>query len=894
MSTPPRRLVVCLDGTWNNKDSSTNVLHHAATAFECVAGVNGAAATQRVFYHEGVGTGPLDRVTGGGFGFGLETNVRVGYSWLVQNYQEGDEVYVFGFSRGAHTARSLVGFIGMCGLLRRGAPLTVTQLWANYCLLGRLRDQRGGVWSTVFGEERPTCRRITDLVTDPWQGARQRSAPMNRTEELLMQCSRRIKIRYLGVYDTVGAVGLDALAIPGVRSRLALHHNLRPTTIVESCRHALAIDEHRSNFDHTPFVAYVGGHAGEDESARLKAGVKLDPKQAFDAWNARIEQRWFVGAHSNVGGGYEDNVLAQRPLAWVLEGAAAQGLSCEAIRSIACQELPEPRDSFTEFAKPIWTAVIRAKRNYRVMRPHPELRADRKQPDTGTAPGFALVSINETLDPSVLEYWTRPGRTAPPNLVAGAQRLLDFHAGSMGDGDALGILAKGTPRHSWVAGTYGAGLMLVLWAALAAAGMAALDQVFGLWQPNGPPIWWLAAVAAVFPLIDWADSAVSFSIAARSASPVRRAFLDSIYWTRALGVLLFVFGLVFLIVSAWSLGWNRVFSATPGDLENTALTYAGIALSAGAGFVAATLLDVALMRGRARVTTAIAAAATGAVVVVAAAALLTLLGYGTSYFFHHAQGSLTAIDVIPSGNGSDRSRSTGLLLLLQVGLVYFLNAFTWVGEPLQRVNLSGALAFQRRWSPAGVRAFLDRCRDMLSLTPGDGAATQAMTRAQRESLWRDICGFIPVYTLVFAFALWYGAHLLEWEWLGRTVADVPVWLAIPLLAALADYLEDAGQLRYLRLYEKGLSPSWALTLATFAMTLLKFVGFFTELMLAGVVVLAASYELFVNPSGIGWRGLLALFVTTATLLGVVGIGVWAVVYRLLSRQLSENRLLVSE
>jgi hypothetical protein len=159
-----------------------------------------------------------------------------------------------------------------------------------------------------------------------------------------------------------------------------------------------------------------------------------------------------------------------------------------------------------------------------------------------------------------------------------------------------------------------------------------------------------------------------------------------------------------------------------------------------------------------------------------------------------------------------------------------------------------------------------------------------MTRVQRESLWRDICGFIPVYSLVFGFGLWYGAQILAWEWLARTVAGVPVWLAIPLVAAIADYLEDAGELRYLRLYEKNALPSWALTLSTFAMTGLKFVAFFAEAVLSVAVVLAASYQLAVDPSGIGWRGLLALFLTTFTLVAIVGVGIWGVVYRMVMRK----------
>ncbi|MGD0778640.1 MAG: DUF2235 domain-containing protein, partial [Candidatus Solibacter sp.] len=143
MSTQ-KRLIVCLDGTWNQQDSSTNVLHHFNLVRDGVDPESGLV--QKKYYHPGVGTDTFDSVTGGGFGFGLEKNVRDAYNWLVENYSDADpdkpdEVYIFGFSRGAYTARSLVGFIGECGLLRRGAPVTVRELWDAYCILGRDREK---------------------------------------------------------------------------------------------------------------------------------------------------------------------------------------------------------------------------------------------------------------------------------------------------------------------------------------------------------------------------------------------------------------------------------------------------------------------------------------------------------------------------------------------------------------------------------------------------------------------------------------------------------------------------------------------------------------------------------------------------------------------------------
>ncbi|HVW44958.1 MAG TPA: DUF2235 domain-containing protein, partial [Amycolatopsis sp.] len=109
-----KRLVVCCDGTWNSlkQTAPTNVvqLYHALAP--------AGDLPQAGFYHEGVGTRPWERITGGAFGFGLSRNVRDCYRFLVEHFEPGDEVFLFGFSRGAYTARSTAGFVRNCGILR--------------------------------------------------------------------------------------------------------------------------------------------------------------------------------------------------------------------------------------------------------------------------------------------------------------------------------------------------------------------------------------------------------------------------------------------------------------------------------------------------------------------------------------------------------------------------------------------------------------------------------------------------------------------------------------------------------------------------------------------------------------------------------------------------------
>jgi uncharacterized protein (DUF2235 family) len=121
---PSKRIALFLDGTWNTVDDNTNIYRMKSL---CASDVD-----QVVYYSAGVGTQHGEKFTGGIFGYGLDAEVIQAYEWLVENYVEGDRVFLFGFSRGAFTARSLAGFISKCGLLRPGSPMSLTQLYARY------------------------------------------------------------------------------------------------------------------------------------------------------------------------------------------------------------------------------------------------------------------------------------------------------------------------------------------------------------------------------------------------------------------------------------------------------------------------------------------------------------------------------------------------------------------------------------------------------------------------------------------------------------------------------------------------------------------------------------------------------------------------------------------
>jgi uncharacterized protein (DUF2235 family) len=892
--TAIRRLALCLDGTWNNRDDSTNVLHHFGLATECRdAPLGSDTVTQLKFYLEGVGTGPLDKITGGGFGFGLETNVRAAYNWLVQNFEDAtplklaDEIYIFGFSRGAFTARSLVGFISTCGVLRRGAPLTVNELWQNYCLLGREREHHVGPLTALFGESAPEFRRLPDLLWDPWRLSKDEIEEAKRTnrvpglrvhdlkdkEQLLVRWSRRVQITYLGVYDTVGAVGWDALAIPGVQSRLALHHNMRPTTIIQHCRHALAIDEHRSNFRHTPFVAYIGPNLS-DELGRLEGTERSSAQSGSrnlitsmkDAWTDRIEQRWFVGAHSNVGGGYGSNPLAQEPLKWLLDGARRAGLICDHIGDVVPSPIGGlgPTDSFQKFAAPFWTALLRAKRSYRVIDPVPEVRANRTHREN--QPGFILSHINEQVDESVARYWERRPNP-PPNLVEYARRHADVNKG------ILAPLAAKEIRHPWMGDAFKPYFELLLWATIAAAGIVVVDGVFQVWPDGSPPASLLAMAAGVFALIDWAESAQNFTIAARGESPPRRAFLDSIYWMRALGVVLFAFGALGV------LGYLATIGADAPSLAGAfrtsaraAFNWVIISLGAGLGVGLGVVLNHSYARSPsppARIV--ILAAAIGPAISTAVILLATLVVYEMWRF------ARPVLDIPLRFIGSpaaSEARFAGLLLLLQLGLIYVANALSWAGRPMARAYLGSIVRLQLRTSPQRVQECLDRWCSMLRGRQPHRKSACRMRAVVRETLYRDVIGFIPLYTVVFTFGLWFGASQLGWAWLNG------LWFVVPLIAAAADYSEDVCHLLCLRRHEHDQRPSLILTWAGAAMTSIKLVAFGAEAVLTLFIVLAATLRVHEAPEAYGWRGLIAFAVSTTVVAVMAGLGIWSVLYRL--------------
>jgi Uncharacterized alpha/beta hydrolase domain (DUF2235) len=354
-----KRLAIFLDGTWNTLDNNTNVWRLKSLTAEAV--------DQRVYYSQGVGTRRGEAARGGITGWGIDDEIIEAYTWLIQNFDEGDEIFVLGFSRGAYTARSLSGLICKCGVLKLGAPLSIEQLYKRY----RLYD--AATIRTLLANGLPKDASIE--------------------EQWLVKYSRPTKIKLVGVWDTVGSLGLPlGSAAAKVRKYRFLDTHLRLDN--ENAFHALALDEHRRNFEPTFWTTTV------------RTGQAGAPDRPID----RVEQRWFVGAHANVGGGYASDPLAQPPLVWLMDKATGLGLVFRDQVVIDTGQVSPPiADSYREFAHGFYRFISR-----------PFYRPVGLPPDQGSQ--ATTSRINETIDGSVFDRWRADGTYRPANLVDWARR----------------------------------------------------------------------------------------------------------------------------------------------------------------------------------------------------------------------------------------------------------------------------------------------------------------------------------------------------------------------------------------------------------------------------------------------------------------------------------------
>jgi uncharacterized protein (DUF2235 family) len=282
-----KRLAIYLDGTWNTPKSRTSVTLLKELTADCDAQGN----PQVAHYDDGVGNVLGQRLSGGLLGSGLSDKVIAAYDWLAGNYEDGDSVYLFGFSRGAFTARSLAGMIARHGLTRPSAQSRGREVFALYRRTGYAK-----------------------LAPD----------------------ARHIAIEFLGVWDTVGALGVPFGRIAGLSRSTFQFHDTYPSTYYLNAYQALAIDEGRQAFLPTLWTRFH------------KGGPPFQP------WERTMEQRWFVGAHTDVGGRTPESPLARIPARWMQDRAKASGLAFTAdVTRGGDEQLAPIQDSYSRFLLPI-------------------------------------------------------------------------------------------------------------------------------------------------------------------------------------------------------------------------------------------------------------------------------------------------------------------------------------------------------------------------------------------------------------------------------------------------------------------------------------------------------------------------------------------------------------
>ena len=267
-----KRIVICADGTWNRpeedpkKDFPTNVLKLARS----IKPVAADGSPQQVFYDWGIGS-YHNQVVGGAIGKGLHKNIMDDYRYIVQNYKHGDEIYLFGFSRGAYTVRSLSGLINNCGILKRPDARLIQAAFEHYKKAG---------W-----DYHPDGERSLEFRAQHSHASR--------------------KIKFVGVWDTVGALGIP-FSFLGLLDKKDEFYDTKIGPNVVIARHALAIDEQRSDFEPTVW--------------RQQSGTDLT-------------QVWFPGVHGSVGGGLrpdaDGGLLSDIALAWMIKEAKSAGLGSE-------------------------------------------------------------------------------------------------------------------------------------------------------------------------------------------------------------------------------------------------------------------------------------------------------------------------------------------------------------------------------------------------------------------------------------------------------------------------------------------------------------------------------------------------------------------------------------
>ena len=266
-----KNIVVFSDGTGQKGGTGNNT-----NVYKTFNLILDRSPQQVSFYDQGIGTG-FRKFTGNVLGRGFAKNVRECYEFIFENYQAGDQIFLFGFSRGAATVRSLTGFIHLFGILPKSRRSLIDEAWKIYKISNPARREK----------------------------AAEKFLAANHT--------MWVRVQFLGVWDTVAALGFPETRLDKLLNWIVPHgfHNFKLSGSVVNACHALAIDDIRKSF-HPIYIEPDRNEQGE------------------------LKQVWFMGMHTDVGGGYAEKALSDIVLEWMTGYAVKHGLRIYAT--------PKPRE----------------------------------------------------------------------------------------------------------------------------------------------------------------------------------------------------------------------------------------------------------------------------------------------------------------------------------------------------------------------------------------------------------------------------------------------------------------------------------------------------------------------------------------------------------------------
>jgi len=260
-----KNIVVFADGTGKEGGKGAN-----SNIYKLFNMIEDRTPRQIAFYDRGLGTGLWHKPSALIGGFGISQNIKDCYKFIFENYEAGDRIYLFGFSRGAATVRSLSSFIHYFGMLPKSRPELIDRAYTIYQTKNESKLKR-------------------------------RAEKFTESQHHTMWT----KIRFIGCFDTVAALGLPWKRADVLLNKIPLlrhdFHNFKLSEAVENAYHALAIDDERKDF----------------------LPVLWEPEFFSDR---QARQVWFCGMHADVGGGYDEQELSDIPLAWMRDKAVAHGL----------------------------------------------------------------------------------------------------------------------------------------------------------------------------------------------------------------------------------------------------------------------------------------------------------------------------------------------------------------------------------------------------------------------------------------------------------------------------------------------------------------------------------------------------------------------------------------